>query len=324
MTAIALLFAALLPQEEGEIRKAVEQALPLLEKGVAGAMKERSCFTCHNHGLPVLAFTAARDRGFKVDEEGLKAVLRHTEEFLRRNLENYRQGKGQGGQVDTAGYALWTLEEGGWKPDETTAAVAHYLVVRDRERGHWTHVSTRPPSEASAFTTTYLAIYGLRAYGTEGEKEAARERVEKARAWLLEARPKDTEDRVFRLRALREAKAGTEAVAAAAKDLLGTQREDGGWAQLPDGASDAYATATALAALADAGGVTAPDPAFRKGIAWLLSGRKEDGSWHVATRSKPIQKYFESGFPHGKDQFISIAATSWAVVALARALPAPR
>lgn len=29
-----------------------------------------------------------------------------------------------------------------------------------------------------------------------------------------------------------------------------------------------------------------------------------DRSWHVVTRSKPIQKYFESGFPHGADQLI--------------------
>ena len=31
--------------------------------------------------------------------------------------------------------------------------------------------------------------------------------------------------------------------------------------------------------------------------------------------------YFESGFPHGKDQFISIAASSWATTALALSLP---
>ena len=44
--------------------------------------------------------------------------------------------------------------------------------------------------------------------------------------------------------------------------------------------------------------------------------QKPDGSWHVKTRSQPIQKYFESGFPHGQDQFISISATCWAVLAL--------
>jgi hypothetical protein len=41
----------------------------------------------------------------------------------------------------------------------------------------------------------------------------------------------------------------------------------------------------------------------------------------VGSRSKPFQTYFESGFPYGKDQFISLAASSWATTALALALP---
>jgi hypothetical protein len=40
----------------------------------------------------------------------------------------------------------------------------------------------------------------------------------------------------------------------------------------------------------------------------------------VKTRSKPIQTYYESGYPHGKDQFISISAASWATIALALAV----
>ena len=49
--------------------------------------------------------------------------------------------------------------------------------------------------------------------------------------------------------------------------------------------------------------------------------QRPDGSWHVRSRSKPFQTYFESGFPHGKDQFISMAATGWATTALALACP---
>ncbi len=46
-----------------------------------------------------------------------------------------------------------------------------------------------------------------------------------------------------------------------------------------------------------------------------------DGSWLVRTRSHPTQNYFESGFPHGADQFISAAATNWATQALLLSLP---
>ncbi|MBI3857357.1 MAG: hypothetical protein HY293_16845 [Planctomycetes bacterium] len=316
---LAILLA--LAQDPAELRKSVERALPLLEKGAAGSMKERTCFTCHNLGAPVLALAAARDHGFRIDESQFKAVIDHTETFLRKNRDNYAQGKGQGGAADTAGWALWTLETGGWKPDATTAAVAHYLGSHDKDKGHWKNVSNRPPTEASPYTTTFLGIAALRAYAPENEKEAGVERIAKARQWLVAASPRETEDRVFRLRGLDYAGADAKDVKAAAKELLDAQRTDGGWAQLPDAESDAYATGSVLAALAQAGGVPVSDAAYRKGLAWLLKAQKEDGSWHVKSRSKPFQAYFETGFPHEKDQFISSHATSWCVVALSLACP---
>src|SRR5262249_22594364 len=100
-----------------------------------------------------------------------------------------------------------------------------------------------------------------------------------------------------------------------------TQRQDGGWAQLPDMESDAYATGSALVALHQAGGLAVDDRAYRRGLSYLISTQRDDGSWHVVSRSKPFQTYFESGYPHGKDQFISIAAGGWATTALALALP---
>jgi hypothetical protein len=60
-------------------------------------------------------------------------------------------------------------------------------------------------------------------------------------------------------------------------------------------------------------------PAYRKGVQFLLTTQLADGSWFVRTRAHPVQVYFESGFPHGHDQFISAAATNWATLALMRA-----
>jgi len=55
---------------------------------------------------------------------------------------------------------------------------------------------------------------------------------------------------------------------------------------------------------------------YRKGTSYLLRTQEADGSWHVNTRSIWIQPYFESGFPHGHDQWISTAGTAWAAMAL--------
>ncbi len=53
---------------------------------------------------------------------------------------------------------------------------------------------------------------------------------------------------------------------------------------------------------------------------YLVATQLEDGSWYVPSRSMPFQPYFESGFPHGPDQWISMAASNWAATALAYGL----
>jgi hypothetical protein len=183
--------------------------------------------------------------------------------------------------------------------------------------------SDRPPTESSHFTANYLAIRGLRSFATADQKIRVDRRIDEARRWLLANAPKDTEDRVFRLWALKLADATDEQVQAACHDLLATQREDGGWSQTVDLESDAYATGSALVALHHAGGLGVADAAYACGLKVILCLQKVDGSWHVRSRSKPFQTYFESGFPHGPDQFISIAASSWATTALALAHQRP-
>ena len=314
--------------KQEDLRAAVTKSLPLLMKAAVGHREQRKqCFACHNQGVPIFAMTAARAKGFEIDEAELATQLEFIAKFLAKNRDNYLQGKGQGGQADTAGYALVTLAAGGWKPDETTAAVAEYLLLRHKDQDHWTNNSNRPPTEASEFTTTYVALKGLADFATPEQKERSAKRTEQVREWLVKRAPKDNEDRVFRLLALQQTAATQEAIDGAAKELLAKQRDDGGWAQLdsfdaekgqPEAAtkSDAYATGTALVAIHQAGGLATSDAAYQRGVTYLLKTQLDDGSWHVASRSKPFQAYYESGFPHGPDQFISCAATGWATWAL--------
>jgi Squalene-hopene cyclase C-terminal domain len=307
---------------DNEVHEAVARALPLIEKGSAGHMAERTCFACHNQAVPILALATARSRGFPVDEEQFQKNLHFIADFLDRNRANYRKGRGQGGQADTAGYALWTLELGGWKPDRTTDAVAEYFLLYNRDVDHWCGSGNRPPSEGSPFTVTYLAVRGLQTFGTAEQKERIDGRLCAIGDWLARTPAQDTEDRVFRLRTVQRLGCPAGDVQAAAQELVKTQRPDGGWAQRDGMESDAYATGTALVALHESAGLAPSDPVYQRGVAYLLAAQLEDGSWHVRSRSKPFQTYFESGFPHGKDQFISLAASSWATTALALALPA--
>ena len=76
------------------------------------------------------------------------------------------------------------------------------------------------------------------------------------------------------------------------------------------------ATEKVLVALRQSGAVSEKAAAFRRGVCFLLTSQLDDVSWFVASRSLPIQPHFETGFPHGRSQFISCAATSWATLAL--------
>ncbi|MDC0574501.1 hypothetical protein OAO39_01075 [Pirellulaceae bacterium] len=305
------------------VRTAVDKSLVLLQRASAGSAEKRPCFTCHSQAHPVLAITAARDLGFRIDKANLRRQLDHTAAFLGRGKENYVAGKGQGGRIDTAGYALWTLQVGKHKPDVVTAAVAEYMLKTNADSDHWTHSSNRPPTEASDFTTTYVALRGLVAFGTAEQRMRIAQRQNTVVQWLLKTRTSDTEDQVFQLRSLTFVRAETEAQQTFADALITAQRPDGGWAQKNDMVSDAYATGTVLACLVQTGHVVPTSTVYQRGLKFLLQSQKADGSWLVESRSKPFQKYFETGFPHGVNQFVSTSATAWATIALIESLPKP-
>ena len=314
-----------IPVTEANIHKAVERALPPLWKGLEGYNETQTCFACHHHGVGLLAFGTARSRGYEIDEKELQEQIDYISADLERSRPNFEKGKGPGapggGETDNTGYALLGLAAVGHKPDKATTAIVNYTLGHQKTRPYWCTLTRRYPTEASSFTTTALNIRGLMVYRNKEQIELADKRIAEAKDWLLETAAKDTEDRVFRLIGLKAATAEASEVKKAMEELQKTQREDGGWGQLDTMSSDPYATATALYALHTAGGVAVEDAGWQKGVRFLLGTQEDDGSWFVKSRSKPVQKQFDSGFPHGKDQFISCAATGWATAVLALATP---
>jgi hypothetical protein len=218
-----------------------------------------------------------------------------------------------GGGPATTGYLLIGLDVQGHEPDAATDALVRLLTLSQRPDGHWP-IAFRPPSESSEFTATAVAVRGLQLY-TVGDSRTSKQAIDEAVRWLTNTSPETTEDRVFRVFGLTWGHAPQAAVRTAAAELLATQRADGGWAQLPGLTSDAYATGQALVALHESG-LAVSDGPYRRGVGFLLRTQLADGSWFVRKRAHPTQVYFDSGFPHGKDQYISTAATNWATLAL--------
>ncbi len=315
---IALL-AATATGAQSEIESAVDKGLQILAKGTRDYEEHRSCFTCHHQTLPMLAQATARNHGFAIDQKLFDQQTRITHDGFKNRHDKLLAGKGIGGQSMTVAYALWALHLADWKPDKTTDAMTAYLIKTQRKDGGFSTNQKRPPLQDSPATSVTIAAYYLDEFVDESRRGAADAVIAKAKEKLLRSNPERQEDLNARLWGLHLLNADKNAIKAARRAVLDAQRPDGGWGQLPDMASDSYATGQALWMLQETGSKTTA-PAYRKGVDYLLKTQLDDGSWFVKTRSHPIQTHFESGFPHGKDQFISICGTSWAVAALAAAV----
>ena len=197
-----------------------------------------------------------------------------------------------------------------------------YLLKTQHDDGHWTFQTSRPPLEDSLVSATVVSAYGARKFAVGEQREIVDAAIAKAAKWLATAPLVSQEDRVAALWGWHLFGDDAAQRTAARDRILTKQRDDGGWGQLDDKPSDAYATGQTLFALHGTG-TPATDAAYQRGVAYLLKTQGDDGSWRVETRSKPIQELFDNGDPHGQHQFISIPATSWAVAALAVAINRP-
>jgi ankyrin repeat protein len=308
------------PVPAHSIRAAVERSLPLLQANDEVFLKKSGCVSCHNNVLTSMSVAAARDHGFSVDERIADFELKTVSNYLSGWRDRAQLGVGIPGDSDTVSYILLGLAAGNYPPDASTEAQARFLKAHQEADGHWFPVAHRPPIEASAFVVTAASMHAIQIYGPKSEQESNRDSVRRASVWLEKTSPESNDDRAFQLLGLGWAHADKDAIKKAARGLLAEQRADGGWAQLPSLKSDAYATGEVLVALKESGALTASDAAYQKGTKFLLQTQLADGSWYVQTHALRIQPYFESGFPHGRDQFISAAATNWATKALALAV----
>jgi hypothetical protein len=299
----------------------------MLQRSAATFVAERSCVSCHHNALAVLTLRRARQRGFDLDAKALDAVEAKTFRELRsaNALDDAVQAANVSDPTPNDSYLLLAARAAGVPRDLTTGVYARRIARWQRD-GHWITSDFRPPHSSSVFTATATAVRAVQAYMPDelsGERDAA---IRRARDWLFTTKGQSTEDAAFRVMGLAWSDAPPPQLNAAARDLIARQRPDGGWPQLPRYGSDAYSTGEALYALREAG-VSVGDPAWQKGLKFLTSTQARDGTWRVRTRMiSPAEispPYFSTGFPYGKDEFLSYAGSCWAVMALLAALPEP-
>jgi ankyrin repeat protein len=306
--------------EEWNLRTSVEKAIAALQSSQPQFVKVSGCVSCHHQFLPSMAFAAARQKSLYVDEKiagfQVKATMGMAGAF-RDSL--FELADGMPDMNITGSYALIGLAAEKKPADRNTDALVIHLAAKQSPDGHWIGWGFRPPLETGQIEPTALSMRALQLYAPEGKRAEYARRVEKAREWLLAATPLTTQERALRLLGLVWSNAPRQAIDRAAAELAATQREDGGWAQLDNLTSDAYATGQAMVALQESG-MTPVFSVYRKGVSFLRSSQAADGTWRVKTRSVPVQVLRDSGFPHGNDQWISASGTAWAALALTAAV----
>lgn len=311
-------------RRENTIQSAIQGSLPLIQKADASFVPKAACVSCHNNSFAAMAVGAARQSGFQVDEK-MSAQQVKANAFGLEKLRDYMH---QGffvpvqdffGQFVLA-YVLIGLDAEHYQPDLSTDAVAMYLKSHQAADGQWPYpvADTRPPICSDYIGQTVVSMRALQLYAPKVDKAAYDQAIQRAASWIAKAEATNNDDRSYRLLGLAWAGSEKQAMQKAMRDLLSKQRSDGGWSDLDSMESSAFATGRSLYALQVAG-LPASDAAYQRAVKFLLNTQQEDGSWYVRSRAMAFQPYFDAGFPHGYDQWISAAATSWATVALSRA-----
>ncbi len=309
-------------------RAAVARGLQFLE-GEAIRWKESGrCAACHHAMTMIWTFNEARAAGLSVDEEALKEVTEWafqdmktnslTEQPPPRNVLNLGwvylllsvetapplKAPSAKAEPPSAGMAADTNEDVVLSARET---LIRQIVAKQVPDGSWGRpLDLRVPLGGP---TEDIAILSRLALLESGDRsKAVLGCIRKAATWL--AANQDKESRQARnlrlLMGTRERKAAARLKPAIAS-IRAEQNPDGGWSQTPEMPSDAYATGQTLYVLARAG-LKPSAPEMRRGVQFLTSTQREDGSWPMSSRAKA-----KNLGP------ITDAGTAWALLGLIRA-----
>jgi hypothetical protein len=308
-----------------QARGAIERGLGFLERDAAKWRKERECATCHHGTLTVLAFSEAKFQGHAVKPEIEAETVKWTKERLDR-IDQPRDTRPGWSMVNSPALYLAFLAQAIPQQDAMSAdelrRIAAHLVRHQEADGSWAWSSAPaknrpPPFFESDEVATRLACIALGnvARADSPESDAVRESLKKADAWLKNTTPTDT-TQAAALRLLMKSKASgaAEELQAEIAEFMKRRNKDGGWGQLPDRASDAYATGQALYVL-NLVGVDKQRAEVQRAVAFLIGNQAEDGSWPMTRRGHPGVTPSNNTVP------IVYFGSAWGTLALLRCAP---
>ena len=296
--------------------QSISRALALFGKSdffLAGG----GCAGCHHQPAQARAYAAARNANFSADSHLRTAFLDSQVAVRPRLLGALPFLSTFGGDFDVLLSQLAANADLDEPPTALTDLMVHFVATRQHSSGAWIFSGiARSPLEESTISRTAYAVRALTHYSWPARKAEFDNGVHRAQLWLQHATPETTYEYSDRILGLHASGISISDLRPDAATLLKLQREDGGWGQTRYLPSDAYATGMVLDTLFRTGLLKDSEPAYQRGVAFLLRTQFPDGSWYVRSRAPKFQPYFQSGFPFDHDQWISSIGTAWAVMAL--------
>lgn len=313
-----------------EAAKAVAQGVSFLQKDTAQWKAEKKCANCHHGTMTVWALNEAKRQGYAVDAAFLSETAQWTKERLA-GIEKPRDPRPGWSMISTLALYLSVMAHN--QPELDTISRNELRQIADHAARHLeedgsvltpaTMTPPRPqngppPVFESREVLTLLAVLAMQPEEPGDPKEGSPVRAgrQKAETWLAGITPgDDTQAAVLRLLVAVQEKKPRKAIRSSIAGILGRQNPDGGWGQLRELPSDAYATGQALYVLSLAG-VDRRRPEIGRAVGFLVRSQRPDGSWPMTSRAHPGATPFKNPAP------ITHFGSCWGVLGLARSVPA--
>lgn len=313
----------------------IERAASFLDRVAVTWGEKYGCVTCHTNGWyltgPPEIF--AERRAFEIAHDQAARFVRswRADDELFESEARALQPKFVPFVTDVVGtssfLAINEAQSGASElSDIAVEALDHAWALQD-EGGHWADwtVSNWPPFENDYhFPVTLMALATGMAPGDYASTDVAVQGMNRIRAYLAANPPEIAHNRGMLLWAgtVNEGLVSDTDRQLWIDELLGLQRDDGGWAAgklgvwrmregLPSDPpvtveSDGYGTGFVMYVLRQAG-VQASHPAIQRGVGWLKTNQRAGGYWWTQS----IRNSFTTS------NFLTHAGTTFAVKALA-------
>tara|TARA_R110002096_G_scaffold112163_24_gene244513 strand:- start:670 stop:1602 length:933 start_codon:yes stop_codon:yes gene_type:complete len=268
---VGSLFNANAEERSRDLVRAVERAMPFIEKEGAWWIEDKACVSCHHSTFLTWAKDLAVEAGIEVDPVKLDQQRTWVWESMMNPVQakegqKVKEGELNGDRNVEGVSQLLVSASRRHVPDEVLKSLQEIIERNQNEEEQWKPGGQLPRQKRSAaetqWTSNQWAVAALRSDGpaeietVTGSQEIAAKTSE----WYAMNVVLDSSDEAMEI-------------------LLARQNDDGGWSWIDGEGSDPTGTGQALFAISRAGMLDQRSDAVTRAQNFLLATQAKDGRW---------------------------------------------